>query len=84
MSGFGDYDRWKCDPDWGKREEKCQCCGGVKGECDREYCARCGLQACTASLVTEEGDEFECHDCNERENARERCKHTADMFGGER
>jgi hypothetical protein len=45
-SGLGDYDRWKTDPDGGMREQKCDLCGGVKGECDREKCARCGTQAC--------------------------------------
>lgn len=71
-SSLGDYDRWKTDPDWGVREEKCQHCGGVKGECDPMNCARCGTQACTGSLVCEECDEWECAGCNRRENERER------------
>lgn len=56
MNSLGDYDRWKCDPDWGVREEKCQHCGGVKGECDPMNCAMCDTQTCTGLLVCEECD----------------------------
>ena len=68
---LGDYDLWKCDPEWGVRHEECEHCLGVKHECDPEHCARCGLRACTASLIAEEGDEWECAACNGREDERE-------------
>lgn len=72
MNSLGDYDRWKCDPDWGVREEACQYCGGVKHECDRYECARCRAKGCSNTLIAEEGDEWECAACNRRENERER------------
>lgn len=35
-------------------------------------CARCGVEKRQTSLIPEEGDEWECFACWERENARER------------
>lgn len=35
-------------------------------------CARCGKILPCYQAVAEEGDEWECFACNERENARER------------
>ncbi len=67
---MGDYDRWKSDPDFGRREEKCERCSGVKGECDPMHCARCGLQACTGALFCEGCDDWECPSCNRREDGR--------------
>ncbi len=34
-------------------------------------CARCGKVGPCTEFVAEEGDEWECKECNERENARE-------------
>lgn len=48
-----------------------------KGECLVCYpveCARCGASDCCLRMVIEEGDEWECRACNERENARERAE----------
>lgn len=71
---MGHYDRWKTDTDWGRREEKCQHCGGTDFECDRYSCARCGAKGCSNTLVPEEGDEWECPPCNERCNETERAE----------
>ena len=35
-------------------------------------CARCGDRVLYADAVVEEGDEWECFPCNDRENERER------------
>ena len=35
-------------------------------------CARCGLAGWASSFIAEEGDEWECPECWDRENARER------------
>jgi hypothetical protein len=35
-------------------------------------CARCGKVGLTCDMYIEEGDEWECPPCNDRENARER------------
>lgn len=35
-------------------------------------CARCGVEKRQTSLIPEEGDEWECFECWERENAREK------------
>lgn len=56
---LGDYDRWKTDPDWGRRERPCKHCGGIDGECDPMYCSRCETETCGESLV--------CYDCDDRE-----------------
>lgn len=37
-------------------------------------CARCGKVGLTIDMCIEEGDEWECPPCNERENARERAE----------
>lgn len=38
-------------------------------------CARCGVEERQTSLIPEEGNEWECFACWERENARERAAH---------
>lgn len=38
----------------------------------RVQCARCGITGTSETFIVEEGDEWECPPCNERENARER------------
>lgn len=35
-------------------------------------CARCGKDSLSCHMIVEEGNEWECWDCNERENTRER------------
>lgn len=37
-------------------------------------CARCGKVLPVTEAIVEEGDEWECPPCNERENARERAE----------
>jgi hypothetical protein len=37
-------------------------------------CARCGKVLSCNDAVAEEGDEWECFPCNDRENARERAE----------
>lgn len=59
----------------------CEHCGDLDHSCQRVKCARCGVEGLDKDFVIEEGDEWECPPCNERENARERCKATVDMFG---
>lgn len=50
----------------------CAFCGGGRDECYPVGCARCGKLGCSYTMVIEEGDDWECRECNERENARER------------
>lgn len=59
-------------------EDKCR--NGECIVCHPVTCARCGHQDCCLNMIMEEGDEWECPECNERENARERCKHTTDWI----
>lgn len=49
----------------------CKHCG-ADDDCYEVSCARCSADGCCQSFVPEEGDEWECPRCNERENARER------------
>jgi hypothetical protein len=44
---------------------------------DPAPCARCKKLFEAYELVAEEGDEWECFVCNDRENARERFEHAA-------
>lgn len=38
----------------------------------RQTCARCGKEFRWHQMIPEEGNEWECYPCNDRENARER------------
>ena len=71
---MGDYDRWKCDPDWGQHDKSCLYCNGTGYECDRYECARCRAKGCSNTLIAEEGDEWECEACNRRCDAEERAE----------
>lgn len=47
-------------------------CGGEPFQPDDVKCARCGKAGTTAEFIVEEGDEWECPPCWEREEARMR------------
>ena len=49
----------------------CQHCNSARVMCFPVTCDRCGKKGCSNSMVMEEGDEWECPPCNERENRRE-------------
>jgi hypothetical protein len=60
----------------------CDHCGDPREGEDHCYevdCARCGAQGCCAIMVMEEGDEWECTECNGRENERKRAAEAGDM-----
>lgn len=57
MNGLGDYDRWKCDPDWDRLDQQCKTCDGVEGECEIYFCDRCGGEACSGWTIC-----VECYD----------------------
>ncbi len=50
---------------------KCEHCGGLDHSCYEVTCARCGKRGWDQEFIAEEGDEWECPTCNERENQRE-------------
>ncbi len=50
----------------------CAFCRGSFVMCFQVECARCGKAGCSNTHEIEEGDEWECPTCNERENQRER------------
>lgn len=54
--------------------DQCEHCGLPDHECYQVRCARCGKNGWSDEFIIEEGDEWECPSCNERENARERAE----------
>lgn len=56
---LGDYNRCKCDPDWGLRDETCKHCGHIKAECEPMSCASCGTETCSESLLCDHCDELD-------------------------
>lgn len=52
--------------------DPCAYCGQPEYRCNYVKCARCGKKGCASNFVIEEGEEWECAACNEREDARER------------
>ena len=50
----------------------CAFCRGVFSDCWQVTCDLCGKAGCSNTMIQEEGDEWECPPCNERENERER------------
>ncbi|HYE70620.1 MAG TPA: hypothetical protein VD932_03755 [Aquabacterium sp.] len=54
--------------------------GDEEDQCYDVSCARCSAEGCCASMICEEGDEWECPPCNERENAREDQQSSGDRY----
>lgn len=67
------YSRAKLERDLAALQERAERAEKELDEASpRQKCARCGVEFRWHQMVAEEGDEWECYPCNDRENDRER------------
>lgn len=62
MNGLGDYDRWKCDPDWGVRDEP-----EDRYEYDDDDCTECIGPRCLFAGEHERSECFTLEMCEAQE-----------------